>query len=120
MPLNSESSPTHVDRLRQLLSARRSQLGITYDDLAAKSGVSRRTIVAVETGTSPGSMETWFRLATALEIGFDEMFIVPETLSGQTILDSSPISPVVRLRPRVIFETTSDTTGAIQADGTRP
>lgn len=118
MSLNSQSSSAHVDRLRLLLSARRGQLGITYDELAAKSGVSRRTIVAVETGTSPGSMETWFRLASTLEICFDELFKAPEVLTDQPILDPSPISPVVQIRPRVIFEATFDTTDAIQADGT--
>ena len=120
MSLHSQSHPTHVDRLRQLLSVRRSQLGITYDDLAAMSGVSRRTIVAVETGTSPGSMETWFRLATALEIGFNDIFVAPAALAGQTDLDPAPVSPVVQLRPADIFETTSDTIVAILADGTRP
>jgi putative transcriptional regulator len=65
-----------IDTLRRFLSSRRSELGYTYDQLAVISGVSRRTLVSIETGGSPGSMETWFRLSTALNVGFDELFTV--------------------------------------------
>ncbi len=54
-------------------------MGLTYDQLAKISGVSRRTLVSIETGSSPGSMETWFRLSAALEVGLDEMFSVVTT-----------------------------------------
>ena len=76
MPLESKQPiplPA-LDNLRRFLSLRRSKLGLTYDQLALASGVSRRTIVSIETGNSPGSMATWYRLAAALNIGFDELF----------------------------------------------
>ncbi|GAB2816723.1 hypothetical protein GCM10027022_03510 [Alpinimonas psychrophila] len=83
-----------LDVLRRFLSSRRSAMNLTYDQLAELSGVSRRAIVAVETGKSPGSMETWLRLSTALEIGFDEIFSVV-TGKVTTVRDDflNPVSP---------------------------
>ena len=76
---------------------RRSEMGFTYDQLAQVSGVSRRTIVAIETGTSPGSMETWFRLSTALNIGFRELF------------DTSPRPVTSDIAPTAVFDSSLPT-----------
>ena len=110
----------HLDRLRQLLSTRRGNLGLTYDDLAEMSGVSRRTIIAVETGTSPGSMETWFRLANALAVGFDDLFIAATGLTTDINHDSDTPTPTMMVRPGVDLSPHSDLPGAIYPDGTRP
>ncbi len=103
-----------------MLSNRRSEMGITYDDLAALSGVSRRTLVAVETGKSPGSMETWFRLATALQIGFDQIFTAATNLT--TEFENNPLlpPPIMKVRDGLNLDATSDKPGAIYPDGIHP
>jgi DNA-binding XRE family transcriptional regulator len=95
-------------------------MGITYDDLAALSGVSRRTLVAVETGKSPGSMETWFRLATALSVGFDEIFTAATALTTDIDHDPRLSPPVMQVRDGLSLGPTSDKPGAIYPDGIHP
>lgn len=53
------------DRVR----ARRHALGWTLDELADRSGVSRRMLVNVEQGTTNASIATLLRLSEALAIG---------------------------------------------------
>jgi putative transcriptional regulator len=120
MPLSTPIPLPHLDRLRQMLSNRRSEMGITYDDLAALSGVSRRTLVAVETGKSPGSMETWFRLATALSVGFDEIFTAATALTTDIDHDPRLSPPVMQVRDGLSLGPTSDKPGAIYPDGIHP
>jgi DNA-binding XRE family transcriptional regulator len=103
-----------------MLSTRRSQRRLTYDELAEASGVSRRTIIAVETGKSPGSMETWFRLATALEVGFDEMFVAATGITSNVPVDSSQAPPQMQVREGLNLDPTSDKPGAIYPDGIHP
>ncbi len=67
----------NFEALRLELSRRRAEMGLTYDALAEKSGVSRATIIAIETAkprgrnpgapSSRGSLESWWRLARALD-----------------------------------------------------
>lgn len=59
--------------LRIELSRQRFERGWSYDVLAERSGVSRRTLIAVETGESLGSLDTWFRLAAAFEIELGDL-----------------------------------------------
>ncbi len=120
MPSANPIPLPHLDRLRQLLSNRRNELQLTYDDLAALSGVGRRTIVAVESGKSPGSMETWFRLCHALGVGFDEIFTASTGLTTNVVHDPSQPAPIMQTRNELSLETTSDRAGALHADGKRP
>ncbi len=110
----------HLDRLRHLLSCRRSELGITYDALAAMTGIGRRTLVAIETGKSPGSMETWFRLANALEIGFDQIFIATTGSTSDIPVTPNQPQPVFLIRPELNLAQHSEKLGAIHPEGTRP
>jgi len=95
----------HIDRLRHLLSTRRSERGLTYDQLALVSGVSRRTIISIENGTSPGSMETWSKLARSLNVGFDELFTAATGLESLTTRGSSGEAPVMMMLPGNPLET---------------
>lgn len=61
----------NFEALRLELSKRRAARSWTYDELAERSGVTRRTLIAMETGTTNGRVDSWFRVAQAfgLEIG---------------------------------------------------
>ena len=48
-------------------------MGLTLDQLAERSGVSRRMIVNVEAGTSNASISTLLRLATALHVSLADL-----------------------------------------------
>jgi transcriptional regulator with XRE-family HTH domain len=52
---------------------RRAARGLTLDQLAERSGVSRRMIVNVEAGTSNASISTLLRLATALQVSLADL-----------------------------------------------
>jgi transcriptional regulator with XRE-family HTH domain len=78
----ADASPD-FDGLRLRLSRLRAARGLTYDELAERSGVSRATLVTIETGThrsrrpntpsSRGSLETWWRIAKGLDIPLAEL-----------------------------------------------
>lgn len=58
-------------RLKQI----REQKGITQESLAAKSGVSRATIAALETGNERNTTsKTLSKLARALDVSVNELF----------------------------------------------
>ncbi|WP_415081032.1 helix-turn-helix transcriptional regulator [Micropruina sp.] len=70
------------DALRLHLARLRHARGWSYDELAARSGVGRATIVSLESGrprrnpgkpASEGTLRTWFRIAEAFEIEFGEL-----------------------------------------------
>ncbi|MFK4272564.1 helix-turn-helix transcriptional regulator [Streptomyces milbemycinicus] len=56
----------NLDELRLELSRLRAARGWTYDELAARSGLSRRTLIEIEQGRTIGTLATWHALAHAL------------------------------------------------------
>lgn len=82
MPPAPNDSP-NFEALRLRLSELRAERGLTYDQLAELSGVSRATLVTIETGSSRsrrpdspssrGSLETWWRVARALGVPLAEL-----------------------------------------------
>ncbi|MCX4906684.1 helix-turn-helix transcriptional regulator [Streptomyces sp. NBC_00878] len=59
--------------LRQALARHRAERGWSYDELAARSGLSRRTLIEVEQGRTIGSLGTWHALAHAFGIPLGEL-----------------------------------------------
>jgi putative transcriptional regulator len=60
-----------VNRVRE---ARQSRPGMTQEQLASLCGVSRQTIIAIETGRYSPSLELAFLLSDALESKIDDLF----------------------------------------------
>lgn len=65
-----EPDPT---ALRQSLARLRAERGWSYDQLAAHSGLSRRTLIEIEQGRTAGSLGTWHALAHAFSVPLGEL-----------------------------------------------
>lgn len=70
------------DALRLHLAKLRHARGWSYDELAARSGVGRATVVALESGrprrnpdkpATTGTLATWFRIAEAFEVDLGDL-----------------------------------------------
>ncbi|MEU3465261.1 helix-turn-helix transcriptional regulator [Streptomyces sp. NPDC006733] len=59
--------------LRLELSRLRAERGWTYDELAARTGLARRTLIEIEQGRTIGSLKTWHALAHALGAPLDQL-----------------------------------------------
>jgi len=46
--------------------------GLTIEQLAERTGMSRRGIIEYEQGRSFGTLRHWFRIARALDVPFSE------------------------------------------------
>ncbi|MFJ8054024.1 helix-turn-helix transcriptional regulator [Streptomyces luteogriseus] len=63
-----------LNALRLELARLRAARGWTYDELAARSGLARRTVIEIEQGRTIGTLKTWHALAHALDTPLDELF----------------------------------------------
>ncbi|MFC4983395.1 helix-turn-helix transcriptional regulator [Streptomyces atroolivaceus] len=59
--------------LRLELARLRSERGWTYEELAHRSGLARRTLIEIEQGRTIGSLKSWHALAHALEVSVDHL-----------------------------------------------
>ena len=68
--------------MRLRLAQLRRERGWTYDDLAARSGVGRNTLVTLESGKprrnpdlpeTHGTLLTWYRIAEAFDVTLGEL-----------------------------------------------
>ncbi|MEH0416782.1 helix-turn-helix transcriptional regulator [Streptomyces sp. B21-083] len=62
------------EALRLELARLRAAQGWSYDELAARSGLARRTLIEIEQGRTLGTLKTWHALAHALNTPLDELF----------------------------------------------
>jgi putative transcriptional regulator len=67
------SLPPNYAALHLALSRRRAEVGLTYEQLAAASGLSRTGVINLELGGRHGSIAAWFAIAGALEVPFAEL-----------------------------------------------
>ncbi|WP_217178950.1 helix-turn-helix transcriptional regulator [Streptomyces sp. AC495_CC817] len=63
-----------LNALRLELARLRAVRGWTYDELAARSGLARRTVIEIEQGRTIGTLKTWHALAHALGTPFEQLF----------------------------------------------
>lgn len=57
--------------LRQAFTNLRHDAGMTYDELAEVTGLSRRTLLNIGAGTYHGDLRTWLILTRALGLSLD-------------------------------------------------
>ncbi|WP_326742439.1 helix-turn-helix transcriptional regulator [Streptomyces sp. P8-A8] len=62
------------EALRLELARLRAARGWSYDELAARSALARRTLIEIEQGRTIGTLKTWHALAHALSTPLDELF----------------------------------------------
>lgn len=72
LEVSSGKEPTeqHALAVRRQLSIELTERGWSIEDLARASGISRRTITAIDRGKSRGSIESWLKMCDAFEIAF--------------------------------------------------
>ena len=61
------------EALRLELSRQRAARGWTYDELAERTGINRRTLVAIETGERQGRLDSWHRIAQAMDVEIGDL-----------------------------------------------
>ncbi|CAL9662991.1 hypothetical protein SUDANB108_07102 [Streptomyces sp. enrichment culture] len=52
----------------------RAARGWSYDELASRSGLARRTVIEIEQSRTIGTLKTWHALAHALNTPLNELF----------------------------------------------
>jgi transcriptional regulator with XRE-family HTH domain len=63
----------NLEALRDEVARRRAAQGWSYDQLAERSGLSRRTLIEIEQGRTIGSLATWHALAHAFGVDVGEL-----------------------------------------------
>jgi putative transcriptional regulator len=69
--------------LRVVLARLRAERGWTFDELADRSGLARRTLIDLEHGRTTGSLTTWHTLAHTFDVSL-------ENLLGSLCTDHTP------------------------------
>ncbi|MFG3117459.1 helix-turn-helix transcriptional regulator [Streptomyces sp. NPDC048197] len=64
----------NLTALRLELGRLRGEHGWSYDELARRSGLARRTLIEIEQGRTIGTLKTWHALAHALGVPVDHLF----------------------------------------------
>ncbi|MFJ4225505.1 helix-turn-helix transcriptional regulator [Microbacterium sp. NPDC089695] len=64
------------EALRLALARLRDERGWSFDELAERSGVSRRTLISMEHGSTRGRLDSWFRVSQAFEISISDLLAV--------------------------------------------
>lgn len=83
-----------ADGLRNSLKVQRAMHDLTQADLAAKAGVTRKSVNAIETGRMVPSVLLALKLAHALEVPVETIFIL-DTARGEGhggIVTSPPVA----------------------------
>ncbi|WP_259160270.1 helix-turn-helix transcriptional regulator [Microbacterium phyllosphaerae] len=62
-----------LTRLRAVLNERRHAAGLTFEQLAEASGISRQTQLNISSGKYNGDMRTWLKLSRAFGLTIDEL-----------------------------------------------
>jgi putative transcriptional regulator len=59
--------------MRLAFSQRRKAQGLSYEAVAERSGIARRTVQRLENGEREGQLRTWFYLAQAVDLKIETL-----------------------------------------------
>lgn len=62
-----------LTRLAEAFQAQRERSGMTFDELAAASGLARQTLLNLSAGRVRGDLRTWAILAKVWDVSLDEL-----------------------------------------------
>ena len=62
-----------MTQLRVVLARASAEAGWTFDELSERSGVSRQTLLNLNSGKHAGDLKTWLKLSRAFGVGLDEL-----------------------------------------------
>ncbi len=63
-----------MTRVRDVFVAAKAESGMSYDALAASTGLARQTLVNIASGRFRGDLRTWLLLSRAWERSLDDLF----------------------------------------------
>lgn len=63
-----------LDALRRELEQRRAAAGWSYDQLAERTGLARRTLIEIEQGRTIGTLAIWHAIAHGLGVPVGDLF----------------------------------------------
>jgi transcriptional regulator with XRE-family HTH domain len=72
-------------QIAAVIGARRQSAGLTFDELAARSGLSKTILRRIENGQGNPSVETLFRIARALELPLSSLLEESRPAAAQRI-----------------------------------
>lgn len=70
--MTSSAEPNLV-ALRSAAQQARHDSGLTWDELAARSGLQRRSVQYLMSGERNGSLSAWWKLARGLGVSFSDL-----------------------------------------------
>lgn len=62
-----------LSQLRAIFVRQRDAAGLTYEELAERSGLSRQTLLNLASGKYHGDLRTWMLLARAFDTDLDSL-----------------------------------------------
>ncbi|MCF4136500.1 helix-turn-helix domain-containing protein [Streptomyces sp. Tue 6430] len=68
LPPDPDLTALHVE-----LARLRGERGWTFDELAERSGLARRTLIDLEHGRTTGSLTTWHALAHTFDVPIEQL-----------------------------------------------
>ncbi|WP_353063028.1 helix-turn-helix domain-containing protein [Curtobacterium citri] len=69
----SHRSEPNLSALRLAVQQARHDAGLTWDELAARSGLQRRSVQYLVSGERVGTLSAWWKLARGLDVRFGEL-----------------------------------------------
>lgn len=70
-------------RVTNSIRAVRESAGLTQAELAARIGVTRQTLIAIEQGRYSPTLELAFQLSRVFGVGIDDLFQYPDHVPGR-------------------------------------
>lgn len=76
--MNYPTRDANLGALRLRLSQERGKRGWSYDVLAERTGLARRTLINLETDKTTGTVDSWYKVAQAFGTSAGDFFALVE------------------------------------------